>query len=629
MATSLVAPELHAPSRVLAPGIKFEKRFRLVKVDEASHTAYGLATSEAVDCEGEIADYEGSKEAFSKWSQDFMNRTQSAGQDLSLGNIRIQHNAGEIGGKATRIDFRDDAKEVYVESVPINDEVWDMLQGGFLTGYSIGGRVLKVKKEGKHTRYWFSLSELSYVDNPANPDATFAYVKMNGSVEIRKFRRSPETIIDDVAASAKKTAQDFAAAANSPEGAGMALFTADQLAQIEHVILKKDGKTKHVAGEDLPSSAFAFVGDKDDPSTWKLPLHFSSEEKSQRHVRNALARMDQTKDIPDDKKESVRAKIVAAAKKYGIDVEGEKAKADAFCELVKTSLHKSLGADEVKKSMWSIGVLAEILESLSYLYYSCIQEAMWEEDDRDGVLAVELAAAVEHLVVILKDMVEEETSELIPALKAAQQELKLLKGERSMVEILNIGQEFADLQKAGLTTKASLLQASVCAEKMAAHHEKEAADHAASAVTHKDDKVKADEYESLRKQAAAHGEASKSLAATFKALAEKAETPAVPAAEPVAKAAEPAAVAAVAAPAATAAAAVADPTLASVLLDLKKSIDTSNDTSAKLQKSFEDFLAAPQPVGTPTPVAKAAGLELVGRTGPTPIAKAAEVDRGI
>lgn len=82
-------------------------------------------------------------------------------------------------------------------------------------------------------------------------------------------------------------------------------------------------KTKRVAGEDLPASAFAYVGDKNDTSTWKLPIKFSSEEKTKRHIRNALARFNQTKGIPDSEKPKVLAKIKAAAKKYGIGEDSE------------------------------------------------------------------------------------------------------------------------------------------------------------------------------------------------------------------------------------------------------------------------------------------------------------------
>lgn len=83
----------------------------------------------------------------------------------------------------------------------------------------------------------------------------------------------------------------------------------------------KAGPTKRVDGADLTSDCFAYVGDKNDVSTWKLPIKFpGDEEKTKAHIRNALARFSRTTGIPDSEKPRVLAKIQAAAKRYGIDV---------------------------------------------------------------------------------------------------------------------------------------------------------------------------------------------------------------------------------------------------------------------------------------------------------------------
>ena len=78
--------------------------------------------------------------------------------------------------------------------------------------------------------------------------------------------------------------------------------------------LSAEAKTKRKGGKDLPASAFAYVGDKDDPSTWHLPVH------DEAHVKNALARVNQTHGIPDDKKAGVLSKIRDKASKMGVDV---------------------------------------------------------------------------------------------------------------------------------------------------------------------------------------------------------------------------------------------------------------------------------------------------------------------
>lgn len=79
-------------------------------------------------------------------------------------------------------------------------------------------------------------------------------------------------------------------------------------------VLNEETKTKRKGGKDLHAADFAYVGDPQDPSTWKLPIHDAA------HARNALARFDQTDGIPSDEKAAVLAKIKRAAKKFGVDV---------------------------------------------------------------------------------------------------------------------------------------------------------------------------------------------------------------------------------------------------------------------------------------------------------------------
>lgn len=100
--------------------------------------------------------------------------------------------------------------------------------------------------------------------------------------------------------------------------------TIDENAEPQEVMMKREyvpvsnAKTKRVADEDLPASAFAYVGDPQDLATWKLPIKFSTEEKTKSHIRNALARFSQTQGIPANERAAVLAKIKAAAKRYGI-----------------------------------------------------------------------------------------------------------------------------------------------------------------------------------------------------------------------------------------------------------------------------------------------------------------------
>ena len=60
--------------------------------------------------------------------------------------------------------------------------------------------------------------------------------------------------------------------------------------------------------EGLPASVYAFPGKR------KEPLNNAS------HVRNAIARFDQVKDVTDHEREQAFANIKAAAKHYGVEM---------------------------------------------------------------------------------------------------------------------------------------------------------------------------------------------------------------------------------------------------------------------------------------------------------------------
>lgn len=151
----------------------FSIHIPISKVDEEQRVVWGIATTEAVDSQGDIVDYEASKAAFSSW----------------LGNIREMHQPIAVG-KAIDIQFDDDAKQVMIgakisESID-GENAWIKVKEGILNGFSIGGNVNKVTKEVSKkdgvdvpvTRIVdYDLSETSLVDNPANPEAMFVMVK--------------------------------------------------------------------------------------------------------------------------------------------------------------------------------------------------------------------------------------------------------------------------------------------------------------------------------------------------------------------------------------------------------------------------------------------------------------------
>src|SRR5208282_3720906 len=180
--------------------------------DPQTHTAYGIATCEKEDKEGELCDYIGAKKAYQEWAKEASESTLAAGQAVSLGNVRYMHKL-IIGGKATKLKFDDDAKQIWLESTPApplskeDPDIWPLLEGGFLRGYSQGGKYTSRKCNDcrkdirgnfcEHcnkqvvVRYIPSISEVSYVDNPCLKEAAFTLVKSDGSMEIKKFSDTP------------------------------------------------------------------------------------------------------------------------------------------------------------------------------------------------------------------------------------------------------------------------------------------------------------------------------------------------------------------------------------------------------------------------------------------------------
>jgi hypothetical protein len=441
--------------------VKFIQFTKLEDTDDGP-IIWGVATHQQPDLDNEVCMYADAVPVYQAWCDAAMARTAKAGQEESLGNIRLQHGL-DIGGKATKLDFDDENKAVMLGSKPLNDQIHADLKAGFYTGYSQGGSYAYRKcsdcdrnltlqqannwcptcKKNVVVNYGLKrLSEVSYVDSPCS-GVGFEHVKTDGSRVAIKFSKRGDEM------------------ANEP--------TPEFISKVAAALRKGEEKTKRVAGEDLPHENFAYVGDPEKTDTWKLPIKFSTDAKTKRHIRNALARFEQTKGIPADKKDDVKAKIHAAAKEHGIDVQEESDKAatahDAVVAKMKARIEGVFGAD-VTKGLYEVSRLAELLQGLAYMYES----ALWERDMEgdESTVPEELQDILESLIDTFVAMAEEEAKEL-----AARSSGKSAKGETPMTQ-----EELDALNKAAKKTLASHFA------KNAVHHEKMAAAHDKAAESH-------------------------------------------------------------------------------------------------------------------------------------------------
>lgn len=203
--TSDPLAEGKAPLYASAEAIKALGKAVLWKVDETTHSVYGMATAELPDSDGEIADYYDTSAQYTIWGEATAQVTRAAGQAISYGNIRYQHTT-TIGGEVNQMDFNGDLKSIYLLTQPVNDDMWRQLAEGFLTGYSHAGkyayrrcavcatdipagRFCPMCHKTVYVRYAPILTEVSYVDRPCLAQARFEYVKLNGERELRKFAR--------------------------------------------------------------------------------------------------------------------------------------------------------------------------------------------------------------------------------------------------------------------------------------------------------------------------------------------------------------------------------------------------------------------------------------------------------
>jgi len=155
----------------------------ITKVDLDKRIVYGLATAEVADRAGEICDYASTKPYFEEWSANAL----AASGGKSLGAVRSMH--GRIAaGKLTDIAFDDAGKRIRVAAKIVDDDEWLKVSEGVYTGFSQGGRYVKRWPDAVSglTRYTAEPTEISLVDLPCLPGATFDVVK-GDSVETRPF----------------------------------------------------------------------------------------------------------------------------------------------------------------------------------------------------------------------------------------------------------------------------------------------------------------------------------------------------------------------------------------------------------------------------------------------------------
>lgn len=406
----------------------FTKFAPVFKVDEEKRLVYGVMVDEVVDNSGEVFDYATSKPYFEEWTQHYQDTTGG----VSHGNLRAMHQPISAG-KLTSVEFDDENRCIRICAKVVDDAEWEKVLEGVYTGFSIGGKYIKRWKDSAGLmRYTASPVEVSLVDAPCVPTATFQIVKADGTVIEHAFANHEGTDMNnnEVAARARALAKAAGNEADWPsyiEQAGQesgsqgsqpgesGVSTVEKGAGAEQqggseVSAAAPAPTEEVAKTDgdapvveVKTEAADDAAKADAPGVsqvWKTSDGQTFERKADARAHEATLAKAST---PDDPLSAALASLRSAV--------DSAASGDAAAVKKGVGVISTLGADALKKGMWTISRMASLICELDWLR----EDMTWERDiEGDGsTLPEQLYAAIATLCDLLKQVVEEETNELL------------------------------------------------------------------------------------------------------------------------------------------------------------------------------------------------------------------------
>ncbi|SEH35154.1 hypothetical protein SAMN02799636_01712 [Methylobacterium sp. 275MFSha3.1] len=380
----------------------------LTKVDAANRLVYGLATAETPDRAGEVCDYASTKPLYEKWSGSIAKATDGR----SLGNLRAMH--GKVAaGKVTQIAFNDDAKQIEICAKVVDDEEWRKVEEGVYTGFSQGGAYAKRwRGEDGLLRYTADPSEVSLVDLPCLPSATFQVLKADGAAETRAFAESvriaapPEPTNADVFAKAG----ELAAAAGRPGEVGD--FVAPALKALMKAAEVATLAQAQPAPEPPPGSAPASEGEVE--QVWKAKDGSTFAKKADALAHNARTEAEASAraaagpvlDALSDLGKRLGAGNGEAAASGSAEQPPERPRRRAHDEVGKAA-----DGPDLAKDLYGVSRLAVLLSEIKSMVGSAVFDVVYA--DGDAALPRQMKAWATQGVALLQAMVAAEMADLM------------------------------------------------------------------------------------------------------------------------------------------------------------------------------------------------------------------------
>jgi len=160
------------------------------KTDDEKQMVYGYASVEEPDFSGEIMDFETTLPYAMAWSEDAYKRTGG----LSRGNLRGQHNEKIAAGVLTEFSADKTKRAFPIAAHVVDKQEWIKVKTGTYSGLSWGGKYVNRWHDGNYIRYTAKPIELSLVDAPCVPSATFQMVK-GGNVLIKSWSQPKHKLL--------------------------------------------------------------------------------------------------------------------------------------------------------------------------------------------------------------------------------------------------------------------------------------------------------------------------------------------------------------------------------------------------------------------------------------------------
>lgn len=194
----------------------------ITKVDAEQRMVWGYASTEAVDSDGETI----MRSAIAESLEDYM----------KFANIREMHQPSAVG--VAKEAFADD-KGLYIAAKVVDDDAWAKVVAGVYKGFSVGGKVLARDPNARKTITKIGLYEISLVDRPANPEATFDVWKVSDLKETDDMLNAEQLrkAAADAEALAKAETERLAAEAETErlaaEAEALAKAEAEKITEVE------------------------------------------------------------------------------------------------------------------------------------------------------------------------------------------------------------------------------------------------------------------------------------------------------------------------------------------------------------------------------------------------------------